>query len=714
MATVVEVLDLATYIATGGVWPRPAGVTTLDYVICTGGGGGGAGGVTGGLNGGGGGGGCNVEPNVDVSGFSTWNYLIGAAGAGGTNGAPTGVAGGDTVFDSGFQVFDSLFGAGGLGGSTTAGGAGGGVGNNGFNGGSGGRVGISTSGGGGGGAAGGGADGETAPGQSQGVGGDPSGFDTATPDADAGGQGGIGGSNGNSGANGSTPGGGGGGAGTNVGGHGGNGAAGRIILIYQSAAAAPTITSNGGGATVSISVAENTTAVTTVVATGDFPIVYSKSGTDAAKFTINSSSGVLAFASAPDYETPTDANTDNAYLVTVTATNGTGADSQDLTVTVTNVIIPVNTVAPTITTSNGGTSTWAGYLISIVHGAWNNSPTGYIYKHQAGPSTSGPWTDIGGATNQTFTTTTTQGGFYVRSGELASNSEGAAAAYVFSDPVFVFARVALPTPRGFGTLANTTAFNGQFIFNEAISDTLNEPMPSPLTLNTQTPVSQLDTSWFFTGTDGGTIYGLGLCKIADLFGLMGVHGALAVGQLCSFRASSGTVYTRTIAAVYPLGGNGYLAIAKFDSPLPQIPNVPILADSALVDNLYLLALELDRHWNRLQVQSGLDNSDLSVSLLDPSGDVIEGGDSGKPAGPVFLSGSTYQFAVALAAFYTSSGGVAAGPNASHGLNEIADVLAYSGEAPVLAVRGATDDSPSISQPIRSSIKRSIRSFPTNR
>ncbi|AZD59419.1 T1SS secreted agglutinin RTX [Pseudomonas chlororaphis subsp. aurantiaca] len=66
----------------------------------------------------------------------------------------------------------------------------------------------------------------------------------------------------------------------------------------------PTITSNGGGTTASVSLAENTTAVTTVVATDvDLPtqtLSYSiVGGADAAKFSIVSSTGALSFISAP-------------------------------------------------------------------------------------------------------------------------------------------------------------------------------------------------------------------------------------------------------------------------------------------------------------------------------------------------------------------------------------------------------------------------------
>jgi hypothetical protein len=107
--------------------------------------------------------------------------------------------------------------------------------------------------------------------------------------------------------------------------------------------ASPVITSNGGGASASVSVAENTTAVTTVTATdadGTAVITYSISGgADAAKFQIGSSSGVLTFVSAPDYEAPTDLGDtagNNTYVVIVQASDGTNTDTQTITVTVTD------------------------------------------------------------------------------------------------------------------------------------------------------------------------------------------------------------------------------------------------------------------------------------------------------------------------------------------------------------------------------------------
>ncbi len=103
---------------------------------------------------------------------------------------------------------------------------------------------------------------------------------------------------------------------------------------------APVITSDGSGATASINVPENTTAVTTVnvsdVDASDSQS-YLLSGVDASLFSIDAS-GNLSFNTAPDFEEPHDANADGIYQVTVTTTDSEGAtDSQDLTITVTNV-----------------------------------------------------------------------------------------------------------------------------------------------------------------------------------------------------------------------------------------------------------------------------------------------------------------------------------------------------------------------------------------
>ncbi|MEM8671871.1 MAG: DUF4347 domain-containing protein, partial [Planctomycetota bacterium] len=104
----------------------------------------------------------------------------------------------------------------------------------------------------------------------------------------------------------------------------------------------PEITSNAGGPTASINTAENSTFVTTVTATDDdlpaetltFSII---GGADAASFTINSSSGVLSFVSAPNAESPADVGMNNVYDVIVQVSDGSRVDSQSIAVSVTDV-----------------------------------------------------------------------------------------------------------------------------------------------------------------------------------------------------------------------------------------------------------------------------------------------------------------------------------------------------------------------------------------
>ncbi|HEX8332163.1 MAG TPA: choice-of-anchor D domain-containing protein, partial [Segetibacter sp.] len=124
-----------------------------------------------------------------------------------------------------------------------------------------------------------------------------------------------------------------------------------IAVSIRNVNEAPSITSNGGGSTSTVSVPENTTAVTTVTATdadAGTTMKYSKSGgADSSKFTIDSLSGALRFTTAPDFENPTDADRNNTYFVVVRARDGTNTDDQTMTVTVTDVSessLPANLV----------------------------------------------------------------------------------------------------------------------------------------------------------------------------------------------------------------------------------------------------------------------------------------------------------------------------------------------------------------------------------
>ena len=88
-----------------------------------------------------------------------------------------------------------------------------------------------------------------------------------------------------------------------------------------------------------VSYAENgTDAVATYTAAGpeSDSATWSLSGDDAGLFSISRSGGVLTFRSSPDYEEPADADTNNTYMVTVSADDGTYMDTVNVTIRVTD------------------------------------------------------------------------------------------------------------------------------------------------------------------------------------------------------------------------------------------------------------------------------------------------------------------------------------------------------------------------------------------
>ncbi len=125
------------------------------------------------------------------------------------------------------------------------------------------------------------------------------------------------------------------------------------------------------------SVSEGTTAIETVSATdadaGDSK-TFSISGTDAGYFTIDSSTGELTFKVAPDYENPSDANTDNVYELDVTVTDGgSNTDTKSIEVTVTDA----NDNSPVLTATDKSVSegTTAVETVSATDGDAGDSQT---------------------------------------------------------------------------------------------------------------------------------------------------------------------------------------------------------------------------------------------------------------------------------------------------------------------------------------------------
>ncbi|WP_146021947.1 MULTISPECIES: VCBS domain-containing protein [unclassified Pseudomonas] len=300
----------------------------------------------------------------------------------------------------------------------------------------------------------------------------------------------------------------------------------------------PVITSNGGGTTASVNVAENTTAVTTVVATdADLPAqtlsysILNTAGTDFGKFSI-SSSGVLTFNSAPDYENPQDiggTDGDNAYVVDVQVADGNGGtDTQTITVNVQNVVeTPVDSVAPTVTvtgtalgSSIGSTSTVTFQFSETVSG-FNLSDVSVTTTSGAPRGTFSNFTQVDGDTYTATLTRTLGGSIKV---DVAANSytdlagnPGAAGssanlpAGVAGEPI----NLALDTPLAEINGPVTVAISGipsGWVFNAGTDNgdgtwTVQTNDPGALTVTTPSDFAGalvLDVNMYWSNSDGST------------------------------------------------------------------------------------------------------------------------------------------------------------------------------------------------------------------
>ena len=159
--------------------------------------------------------------------------------------------------------------------------------------------------------------------------------------------------------------------------------------------AAPSFTS-----AATFDAAENQTAVGTVVASDsdadDTVTGYTiQGGADRSKFSIVEATGVLTFASAPNFEAPADADADNAYVVAVRAASGTGARArtadQTITVTVTDVDseVPGVPAAPTVSASSES-SVMASWTAPATAGP---AITDYDYRYRV-KAPQGSWTEV--------------------------------------------------------------------------------------------------------------------------------------------------------------------------------------------------------------------------------------------------------------------------------------------------------------------------------
>ena len=131
---------------------------------------------------------------------------------------------------------------------------------------------------------------------------------------------------------------------------------------------------------------------------------WSLTGNDAGDFRINQS-GVVTFRTAPDYESPADANRDNSYTFTVNATVGDESVTRPVTVSVTNEdedgMVRISPRAP-------GVGTTLTASVTDLDGGVTNER--WQWARGAGSS----YVDIAGATDETYVAVADDAGNYLR------------------------------------------------------------------------------------------------------------------------------------------------------------------------------------------------------------------------------------------------------------------------------------------------------------
>ena len=136
-----------------------------------------------------------------------------------------------------------------------------------------------------------------------------------------------------------------------------------LMITTPVYATAPSITSNN-----SFSITENITTISTLSA--DTSVTWSiNGGADQAEFIIDSSTGELIFAEAPNYESVDDSNSDNIYEVEIKAAEAGNSESFS-TENITITILDDTTDGHLVTDGNGVT-------IKLVNGS--STDVGKVY-----------------------------------------------------------------------------------------------------------------------------------------------------------------------------------------------------------------------------------------------------------------------------------------------------------------------------------------------
>nr|WP_245454889.1 cadherin domain-containing protein [Mesorhizobium sp. M3A.F.Ca.ET.080.04.2.1] len=215
---------------------------------------------------------------------------------------------------------------------------------------------------------------------------------------------------------------------------------------------APAITSNGAGDTAQISIAENTTTVTTVTAAdpdaGDTLTYSIVGGADAGLFQIDATTGVLSFQNAPDFEAPADSGDNNVYDVTVQVSDGSSVDSQAIAVTVTDV------AAQTITGSNAAQTLTGTPEADTISGLGGNDTLIGLADNDYLDGGAGADTMLGGTGNDTYVVDNA-GDIVDETGGDGTDLVRSSIAFSLSDAVHAIGDIENLTLTGAGNVAGT-------------------------------------------------------------------------------------------------------------------------------------------------------------------------------------------------------------------------------------------------------------------
>ena len=159
-----------------------------------------------------------------------------------------------------------------------------------------------------------------------------------------------------------------------------------------------------------------TDPVETYTTTGDAATTWTLEGDDADKFTLTD--GILSFTSSPNYEIPMDVDTDNVYMATLKASDGTHMDTKAVTVTVTNedetgmvTLMPASPMAGTTVTAT----------LTDVDG----TTTGESWNWLISGTEDGTYTAIPGAITARYVPTAEDATKYIRARAMYADPQGA-------------------------------------------------------------------------------------------------------------------------------------------------------------------------------------------------------------------------------------------------------------------------------------------------